>query len=178
MTKENPLPQLPDKHRIEARIAGLVVVGLLMFIFEAYIPRPIPWLKIGLANITTLIALYWIGWRAALAVALFRIIIGSFFTGLLFSPGFFLSISGGICAVLTMIALHRMRIFGILAISVAGAIMHNVGQLIVAIYLLFDNAVLWYIFPYLLLTAVITGLFVGWFSHHLLKRLEVESAGL
>jgi heptaprenyl diphosphate synthase len=53
--------QLPAEKR-EARLAGLIVVGLLLFIFEAYLPRPVPWLKFGLANIVTLIALYWIGW--------------------------------------------------------------------------------------------------------------------
>lgn len=88
MTPKNP-SKLSPVELWEARVSGLIVIGLLLFIFEAYLPRPVPWLKFGLANIATLIALYWLGWRAALIVSLFRIVIGSFFTGTLFTPGFF-----------------------------------------------------------------------------------------
>lgn len=162
---------LPAELR-EARIAGLIVVGLLLFIFETYIPRPIPWLKFGLANIATLIALYWLGWKAALTVAVFRIFIGAFFTGMLFSPGFFLSFSGGFSATLIMIALFQLRSVGLLTVSIAGALMHNIAQLFLAVYWLFANTVLWYLLPYLLLTALITGSITGGFSYYLLQRLK------
>lgn len=165
--------QLPD-NASEAQLAGLIVVGLLMFIFEAYIPRPIPWLKLGLANVATILALYWLGWRAAVLVSVFRIVIGAFFTGMLFSPGFFLSLSGGLAAVLAMAVLWRMGCFGIIAVSISGAIAHSFTQLLVAVYFLFNNSVLWYVLPYLLLTAILTGALVGWFSRYLLLRLRVD----
>lgn len=165
--------RLPVEQR-DARLSGLIVVGLLLFIFEAYMPRPVPWLKFGLANIATLIALYWMGWRAAIAVSLYRIVIGSFFTGTLFTPGFFLSLSGGLSAVVLMGILYRSQIFGILTVSIAGALMHNLAQLLIAIYLLFNNPILWYLWPYLLVTGMATGLVIGLFSYYLLRRIEAD----
>ena len=167
---KSPSKLSPDEQR-EARIAGLIVIGLLMFIFEAYLPRPVPWLKLGLANIATLMALYWIDWRAAITVTVFRIVVGSFFAGGFLSPGFFLSLSGGVLSVCLMALMHKSRIFGILSVSVGGALAHNLAQLAVATWILFDNAVLWYLWPYMMLTALITGTVIGFFSHAMLKRL-------
>ena len=176
MTKIKKSEQLPDNRMLqyEARIAGLIVVGLLLFIFENYLPRPIPWLKLGLANIATVIALYWLDWKAAIIVSLFRILIGSFFTGNLLTPGFFLSLSGGILAVIAMGLLFHMRIFGIITISVFGAIFHNLGQLLVAIYILFKNNVIWYLLPVLFLSGLLTGIIVGLFSFYLLFRIQSD----
>jgi heptaprenyl diphosphate synthase len=174
MINPHPSKPLPVEQVAEARLAGLIVIGLLLFIFEAYLPRPIPWLKFGLANIVTLIALYWMGWRAAIIVSLLRIVIGSFFTGNLFTPGFFLSLSGGVAAVGIMCVLFQLRIFSLLTVSIAGAMMHNFGQLLAAIYILFKNEVLWYLWPYLLFTAIITGIVTGLFSYYLLKRITAD----
>jgi len=171
--KSTQLKQLPDESVLqnEARIAGLVVIGLLLFIFESYFPRLIPWMKIGLANIVTIIALFWLGWRAAVIVSLFRILFGSFLVGALFSPGFFLSLSGGIVSLIIMIFLYQMRIFGVVVISIAGAMAHNLGQLFVAAIILFRNSIIWYIAPYLIITSVITGLVIGLISYYVLSRL-------
>lgn len=180
MKPKNQSMPLPDSQLKDARIAGLIVIGLLLFIFEAYLPRPVPWLKFGLANIATILALYWMGWRAAVIVSLFRIVIGSFFTGNIFTPGFFLSLSGGIAAVSIMCILFQLKIFGLLTISIAGAAMHNTGQLLLAVFILFKNSILWYLLPYLLLTAVFTGIVIGLFSKYLLKRIaeDFENGGV
>lgn len=166
----NPSKLSPDRMQ-EARIAGLIVIGLLLFVFEAYLPRPVPWLKFGLANIATLIALYWMGWREAVTVTVLRILIGAFFVGTLFTPGFFLSFSGGVMAVLVMSLLYRSGWFSLLAISITGALTHNLTQLVVATYWLFHNPILWYLTPYLLLSGVLTGAVIGVLSHQLLNRL-------
>ncbi len=177
MSEKNPSKRLPGKQK-EARLAGLIVIGLLLFIFEAFLPRPIPWLKFGLANIATLIALYWMGWTAAVVVSLTRILIGSFFTGNLFTPGFFLSLSGGVAALIGMGILFYLKIFSILSVSVGGSVLHNLGQLVVAIYILFKNSILWYLLPYLMITALITGVVIGLFSYYLLQRIVREYDGM
>lgn len=176
MTKMIKSEQLPDKRilQYEARIAGLIVIGLLLFIFENYLPRPVPWLKLGLANIATVIALYWLNWRAAIIVSLFRILIGSFFTGSFLTPGFFLSMSGGLLAVIVMGVMFHLRIFGIISVSIIGATFHNLGQLLVAIYILFKNSVIWYLLPVLFLSGFLTGLIIGLFSFYLLKRIQSD----
>lgn len=167
---------LPDEKSLqyEARVSGLIVVGLLLFVFEAYLPRPIPWLKLGLANIATIIALYWLGWKAALTVSIFRILIGSFFTGNLFTPGFFLSVSGGLLAVSSMCIFVSLRLFGIISVSVVGALFHNLGQLLVAVYFLFKNPIIWYLLPVLFLAGLLTGIAIGFISFYLLKRMPPD----
>ncbi|HQU71568.1 MAG TPA: Gx transporter family protein [Calditrichia bacterium] len=165
---------LPPAERREARQGALIVIGLLLFLFEAFLPKPLPWMKFGLANIATLIALYWMGFRAAFTVAFFRILIGAVFTGTMFTPGFLLSLSGGFLALAAMGVLHRLRIFGIVSVSVAGALAHNAGQLLVAAYLLFANNMVLYIAPYLLASGVFTGVVIGYLSWRVLQRLERE----
>jgi len=158
--------------KTDARLAGLIVLGLLLFLFESFIPRPLPWLKFGLSNIATLIALYWLGWKEAIVVSLFRILVGAFFTGNLLTPGFFLSACGGLAALSSMIILSQSKGFSIIAVSICGAVMHNLAQLTLAAEWLFNNPVLWYLLPYLVATGVLTGAVIGWFSRKLLLRFS------
>lgn len=168
----NPVhPKLSSAEQTDARLAGLIVLGLLLFLFESFIPRPLPWLKFGLANVATLLALYSLGWREALIVSAFRIFVGAFFTGNLLTPGFFLSATGGAIAVIGMILLKESGWFSILAVSISGAILHNLAQLTLAAEWLFSNKVLWHLLPYLVITGAITGLVIGWFSRMLLMKI-------
>ena len=164
-------PKLSSAEQADARLAGLIVLGLLLFLFEAFIPRPLPWLKFGLANVASLIALYWLGWREAIVVSVFRILVGAFFTGNLLTPGFFLSASGGAAALLGMILLKEVGCFSIVAVSICGAILHNLAQLTLAAEWLFSNKVLWHLLPYLMIIGGITGLVIGLFSRELLMRI-------
>ncbi len=170
--------QLPGKKDLvkEARLAGLIALGLLLFLFEAFIPKPLPWLKLGIANIVTIIALYWYGGKAAFIVSLARIFIGSLFTGNFLTPGFLLSLSGGICAVSVMILFYKVRVFGIWGISIAGAAAHNAGQVLAAYFLLFDNPVILQLLPYLIIYSLISGTLVGFITFLLLGRLKKEFA--
>ncbi len=177
-TKTNRLPPslANDLLLRDAHLAGLILLGLILFIFEAFIPKPLPWLKLGLANIVTLIALYWYGASAALLVSLTRILLGSLFIGSLLTPGFFLSLSGGLLAVLAMIFFFRLRLFGIWGISLVGAAFHGIGQIAVSDFLLFRNPVVWHLLPYLILYSLASGTIIGFIAYFLLKRLKKEFA--
>lgn len=168
----------PDKtgYMEEAHLAGLIALGLLLFLFEAYIPRPLPWLKLGLANTVTVIALYWYGGIAGLMVSLARIIIGSVFTGNFLTPGFLLSFGGGLLAVLTMIFFFKARLFGIWGISLAGAAAHNLGQILAGYFVLFENPVILQLLPYLILYSTISGTIVAMIGYALLRRIGEEFA--
>jgi len=164
----------PDKQTLltEARITGLVILGLLLFLFESVIPRPLPWLKIGLANIVTLIALYWMGVRAAIIVAALRIFWGNVFTGNLLTPGFFLSISGGFLSTAAMILIYETIPVGILTLSALGGGFHLLGQLLCAQFFLFNNPLfLKYAAP-LIVTGMLSGALVGLFAFWVLSRLQ------
>jgi len=176
--KTNRLSPSPVNSQVlqDAHLSGLILLGLILFIFEAFIPKPFPWLKLGLANIVTLIALYWYGGYAALLVSLTRIVLGSLFTGSLLTPGFFLSLGGGLCAVLAMIALFKLHLFGIWGISLIGAAFHSLGQIAVSYFLLFDNPVILHLLPYMILYSLVSGTFIGFTAYSLLKRLKKEFA--
>lgn len=155
-------------------LALLAAIGTLLFMVEAVIPRPLPWLKPGLANMTTLTALYLFGLPEALIVAVMRIFIGSLFTGSFMNPAFLLSISGSLVATLIMGACIRYcpHFFSIIGISVLGATMHNVVQLIIASLLFVGHIQLFYLFPLISLSALLTGVLVALSTHMMLVYIH------
>src|SRR5512142_2680981 len=102
--------QLPDKYRV----AILSAYALVVYGFEGLIPTPIPWLRLGLANIITVTALLLYGFRTAMMVTLIRVVLGSMFTGTFLGPAFLLSLAGGVTSTAAMgiASLAGARIFG------------------------------------------------------------------
>ena len=165
-------------------IAVLVAQAIVLHLLESFIPipLPIPGVKLGLANIITLLALILFDFKTALAIAFGRTLLGSLLSGTLFNIGFFLAISGAIFAALVMYFLllfgrlfRATFSFSILGISVAGAIAHNLGQLAIAALLIKNTAIFYYL-PVMLVASIPTGLFTGWLLKELLKH--IESAGI
>lgn len=154
-------------------LALLVSIGLVLSIIESTFPPllPVPGAKLGLANIATVIALYMFGPRMALEVTILRSVIGGLLRGSVI--GLFLSFSGGLVSTLVMIFLYLLfdRTFSVVGVSVAGAVTHNVVQLLAA-YLLVRHLALFYYMPYLILIAVPTGLFVGFAARRVNQSLE------
>ena len=154
-------------------LALLVSVGLVLSIIESTFPPllPIPGAKLGLANIATVIALYLFGAGMALEVTILRSLIAGLLRGSV--VGLFLSFSGGLVSTLVMIALFLVfdDTFSVVGVSVAGAVTHNVVQLLAA-YLLVRHAALFFYMPYLILIAVPTGLFVGFASRRVTLSLQ------
>ena len=152
----------------------LTAAALIIFIAEAQLPplAPIPGIKLGLANIVTLVTLLYFGRREAFAVLIMRIILGSIYAGGLF--GFFYSLTGGmLCFAAEAILVGVLAKNKLWVISVIGAIFHNVGQILAAVVLTNTSAVLWYL-PVLIISAVITGAFNGVCAQLLLKHRIFE----
>jgi heptaprenyl diphosphate synthase len=136
------------------------------------IPLPLPGVKLGLANIVTLLVLSLSDLRAGLTVALARVFLGSLLGGVFLSPAFLLGLTGAICSTLVMVLLLRhTRCFSLMGISLAGAVGHNVGQLLMAALILQNQAIFYYL-PFLLLFAIPSGLLTGTILQRLLQRLE------
>ncbi len=154
-------------------LALLVSIGLVLSIIESTFPPllPFPGAKLGLANIATVIALYLFGPGMALEVTVLRALIGGLLRGSVI--GLFLSFSGGLASTLVMIAVFVLfeSAFSVIGVSVAGAVTHNVVQLLAA-WLLVRHAALFYYLPYLILVAIPTGLFVGFASRRVTLSLE------
>ena len=165
----------PDLEQVRRRVflALFIALAVALHTFEALLPNPLPWFRIGLANILALTALYIYGIRALWIVSLARILVGSLILGTLFSPGFLLSLSGGLLATLLMSLgywLWQPRI-GPVGVSVLGALGHVSGQLLIAWLLIIRHPSIWMLLPFFLLFALISGMVNGLAADLLIKFL-------
>ncbi len=147
----------------------------MMFLFEAALPRPLPWAKPGLANIATLLALYAIGANSAWAVTLIRIVVGSYMIGSFFSPGFWLSLGGGVLSCSAMVCAHRyaLRWFSIIGVSLLGALAHVLAQITLAGILIVQRFEILYLLPLMLWPALVSGFLVGVAAFLILERTAI-----
>ena len=127
-----------DRTRRLAMAAVLATLALIFSYVEAMVPSPvaIPGVKLGIANLVILIALYQLDLRYAFAINIVRIVI----SGLLFSGvfGILYSMAGGLLSLIVMWALKKTDILSIVGVSMAGGVTHNIGQIIVASIIVSD----------------------------------------
>ncbi len=153
-------------------MAMLVTFAVVIHTVEAAlpVPMPVPGVRIGLANIITLLTLIVFGLRSGLLVTILRTILGSLFIGGLFSFGFWLSISAGVASCLAMafmLIFKEKGLVSLLSVSVIGAVVHNLTQLTLASLIIANFALLKGYYPLLLLLSVPTGIFTGVAVHYL-----------
>ena len=153
-------------------LALLTAIALTIFMIEAQLPVlvPIQGVKLGLANIITVYAVFVLGPGDALLILCARVFLGAVFSGqmmtLLYSMG------GGLLAWLAMVGLRKLLTRKqIWLCSPVAAVFHNIGQLLVAAGVMKTWAVTAYL-PYLLLSGIITGLFTGLCAQFLIGRLD------
>lgn len=154
------------------RMGLLTALALIIFTLEAQIPAPvpIPGIKLGLANIITVYAMFCLGPRDTLLILVCRIFLGSVFTGQMMA--FAYSLSGGLLCYLVMLVMRRLvSEQQIWIASVIGAIAHNVGQIIAAILIAQTPGLIVYL-PVLLLSGIIAGAFTGLCAQFTIKRLK------
>ena len=157
-------------HRL-VRGALLTAVALTIFMVEAQIPAPvpIPGIKLGLANIVTLYALFVLGPWDALGILLARILLGSLFAGNMMVLLY--SLAGGLLCWAISCGLKKiMTLRQIWLCSIFGAIAHNLGQMAVAVAITRTPGLLVYL-PALMLSGVIAGAFTGWAAQFLVQRM-------
>ena len=158
-------------------LAMFTTMALVIFVVEAQIPVPvpIPGIKLGLANMITLFVLQKYRVGDALAVLVLRIFLGSLFTGTLVSCLY--SLSGGLLCLVGMALLCRLLQNRYLwFVSVCGAILHNIGQILAAMLVMQTTQVIWYL-PFLLISGCVTGLFTGLAATYLIRHWKrTESA--
>ena len=154
-----------------ATAAVLTATAMMLSYVESLIPAfvAIPGIKIGLANIVTVFALYTIGWRGAICVSLVRVCLSSLLFGNV--TGFFYSLTGALLSFLGMLLLSRISLFSPVAVSSFGGVLHNVGQIFASALVLETAAVFTYL-PILLISGTIAGVVIGVAAGLLAKRLE------
>ncbi len=158
-------------------LAILVVLGVLLHRVEALLPLPTPWIKLGLANIMTMIALVFLGAGAAFTVTLLRIFLGSLLGGTFLGPTFFLSLAGGLAAWAVMALIYRRKNtvgVSLVGVSVLSAYAHT-GAIFICVYFLFIHQEIFlkllpFFFMVALVTGVLTGIVANRVAHHLIRE--------
>ncbi len=153
-------------------MALLTGLSLILFVIEAQIPPPLPLpgVKIGLANVVTVYAACRYGLKDALLILLARIFLAGMFAGQ--AAALFYSLSGGLLCLLGMAALrHWIPLRFLWLISIAGAILHNTGQIGAAVLMTGTEAALLY-WPILTVTGAAAGLFTGIAAQYMLLRFR------
>jgi heptaprenyl diphosphate synthase len=152
-------------------MAVLTAVALSIFIVELQLPSlaPIPGVKLGLANIVTVYAMFTLGAADTLCILVARILLGSFFAGQIMALLY--SLAGGLLCYLVMLALRRiLTVKQIWVCGVLGAVAHNLGQIAVAILLTSTPALLYYL-PVLMVSGILSGAFTGLCAQFVANRL-------
>lgn len=157
------------KNRV-AYFGVFVALALIFSYVESLIPFQIgiPGVKLGLANLIVVIALYKMDLRSAYLLSITRIVLSGFIFGNLFSIIY--SMAGGMLSLTVMALLKRNQGFSILGVSIAGGVFHNIGQLLVAMIVVETYSVAYYL-PVLLIAGLLTGLVIGIAAGEMLKRL-------
>ncbi len=156
-----------------ALMAMFAALAIVFSYVEFLIPISIgiPGIKLGLANVGIILALYILGGREAFVVNFIRIVVMALFFGNIYSFAF--SITGGLLSVIVMILLKKLKCFNILMISIIGAVTHNIGQLLVA-YVVIQRVGVFIYFPILIIAGIITGVLIGYISGMVIKKVRLE----
>ena len=139
--------------------ALLVALAMILSYVEVLIPFNfgIPGIKLGLANLVVVVALYLLNARQALMISVVRILLVSFTFGNM--AALLYSITGGLLSFAVMVLCRRIKGLSTMSVSVAG-ISHNIGQILVAVFVVKNLNLLFYL-PVLMIAGIITGLLIG-----------------
>ena len=158
-----------------ALLSLMVSQALILSIIESWIPVTaitlVPGIKLGLANIITVIVIVFFGSKEAFLVVFVRCALASMFGGGLIV--FLFSVTGGLLSTAVMVFLYKKasNVFSLTGVSVAGAVAHNLGQIIIASFIMKTSAVLVNL-PMLLIAAIVMGCFIGLCSNSLAGALR------
>ena len=152
-------------------MALLTAIALIIFIIEAQIPNPfpVPGIKLGLANIVTVYAIFILGPVPTLIILICRVLLGSIFSGQMMA--LFYSMSGGLLCYASMLIMRKLvSLNQIWVCSVIGAIFHNIGQIVVAIFITRTYGMVAYL-PILMVSGICAGAFTGFCAQFVVHRL-------
>lgn len=159
---------------MKTKVAYYGVFTALALIFsyvESLIPihMGMPGVKLGLANLIIVFALYKMSIKEAYILSVVRIVLAGFMFGNLFAILY--SLAGGMLSLTVMCILKKTDKFSVFGVSMAGGVFHNIGQLLMAAFVL-ESVSIGYYFPVLLVSGLVTGFVIGVVSNEMLKRLE------
>ena len=155
-------------------LLGLCTAVAMVFAWiESQLPplvAAVPGVKLGLPNIVIVFCLYRFGWKEAAAISFVRIVAVS----LLFNPATLpYSLAGGLLSLLGMALLKKTGLLSTTGVSVAGGVLHNAGQILMAMLIL-STVGLGYYFIILAITGTVSGIFVGLCGGFAVRRIKIR----
>ena len=147
--------ELPDRRKT-AYMGLLLSFALILSYVESLIPLSfgVPGMKLGLANLVVMLTLYLFGGREAFLLNVLRILLSSVLFGNM--SMFFYSVAGGLFSFIVMFLMKKVKRFSMTGVSMGGGVFHNVGQILVAFYVVRTEGIFYYV-PALLVMGVVTG---------------------
>jgi len=160
-----------NRTRMVALSALLVAVMLILGYIENLIPLGMPGIKLGLSNSVLLLAIYWLGVpRAFILMGLKVFLSGFMFAGV---NAMMYSLAGGLLSMIAMALLHLVPDISPMGVGAVGAVMHNVGQVGLAMIVIGNDGLVYYM-GILVLVGLVTGIVTGYVSKLLMQRLPAE----
>lgn len=163
--------QFAMKKSDEKLVSFLAALCLFLAAIENAIPKPLPFLRLGLANLPVILTLYLLPYRKILLLVLFKVLAQGIISGTLFSYVFLFSAGGSFASAIGMIFIHALfgKYTSAVGVSLFGAMLNNFAQLLLARFFLFgENAK--YIAPILLLSGLVSGLLLGIFVELFMRK--------
>ena len=154
-------------------MALTTAIALVLSFIESQIPAfvAVPGVKMGLANIAIVYALYRLGWKEAAMISLIRVVLVSLLFGS--AASFLYSLAGAVLSLLGMALLKKTGKFTEIVVSVAGGVLHNIGQIAMASIILETDALRYYL-PFLLVSGILAGVVIGLISGILIRRIHLS----
>lgn len=148
-----------------------IALAMILSFVEHQIPAlvAIPGIKVGLPNIVMIFLLYRVGWKETVIVSIIRIILVSMLFGNIQTMTF--SIAGAVLSLAGMILLKRLNCFSCITVSIVGGILHNIGQIIAAVFWTSTAQIAFYL-PVLLISGTVAGTLIGILGGMMIKRME------
>lgn len=160
------------------RVAVYAALATSLYMAEGVLPSPLPWLRIGAANIGVVLALYDLGAGAAAAAMAVKLVLGSVLLGRFLTPFFWFGAAGSIVGLALMVLVRTVagRAVGPIGASAAGGVGHNLGQLAVARLLLLPGPAAAALVPVMILAGTVSGTAVGILARLVQLRLTVSDS--
>lgn len=171
LKNEYMFKEFTDMWKNVAKYGVLIALACIFSWLETLIPFEmigIPGVKLGLANLVVVVALYYMRPRDAFVISMVRIVLVSFSFG---NPyGALYGFAGGVLSFAVMAVIKKTKLFGAFGTSLIGGIFHNVGQIVVAMIVV-ENVRISYYLPVLMISGAITGAVIGIIAEMVLKRI-------
>jgi len=159
------------KNKKVAFLGLTIALAMIMSYIETLFPLnfAVPGIKMGLANIVIIFVLYRMSFKDACIVSLIRVFLVSLLFGNIMAMSY--SLAGAVLSLLVMYALKKAEKFSVIGVSITGAIMHNVGQIVMAVIIMGTEQIAYYL-PALVVSGVVSGVLIGVVSALVINRVK------